>query len=98
MKRMQRLMVALALTSGLAHAQDLPDYACNPVLAGRGDALEPDVEVRIVASRALPTAEAVVELETMAGRAPRRSYLAGVLAFELAWRHLNAGNGEGAAE
>lgn len=95
---MRWVAAALAPISVLAYAQALPEYTCNPARAGRGEALEPDVETRIVASRARPTAEAVAELETMAGRAPARSYLAGVLAFELAWRHLDAGRGERAAE
>ncbi len=91
MSRGGLIAATLALGSAWAHAQELPEYRCDPVRAGRGEALEADVEARIFAARAQPSHEAVVELETLGRSARTGSYLDGVLAFELAWRHLEAG-------
>lgn len=81
----------LAIVCAWAQAQALPEYRCDSVRAGRGEALEADVEARIFATRSQPSQAAVVELETLRRSARTGSYLEGVLAFELAWRHLEAG-------
>lgn len=98
MKRMRWVFALPAVIGVLAHAGELPPYTCNPPQAGRGQALEAEVEQRIAATRARPAAEAIAELETMAEAAPTGSYLDGVLAFERAWRYMDDGRAEPAAE
>lgn len=88
---------ALAVIFSSAAAQALPEYSCHPLQEGRGDAVEPKIEQRINAARALPVAEAISELEALAENVWPKGYLAGVLSGELAWRYLEAGRPADAA-
>lgn len=93
------IAAALAVVCSSAAAQALPEYSCHPLQEGRGDAVEPKIEQRINAARALPVAEAISELESLTEDAWSKGYLAGVLSGELAWRYLEAGRPtEAAAE